>query len=79
MDSRYQDKLSSHLDSLDEKNLAEWKGSANRALKNEHDENHPDWEQMKSVAKWLGIPVGAGAAGGLWYIAKQVAKAISRH
>lgn len=76
MDARQEAALRNHLNSLSPQERANWKGAAEYAVQNEHDENHHSWEKIRQIGRWLGIT----SAGGLtFFTLKKLARAIMRH
>ena len=67
------------MSNLSEAERQKWIAAAKAASANEHDETHESWDNIKEMAKWLGIPAGMGAAGGLFYSMKRIARVMSRH
>jgi hypothetical protein len=76
MEAHHEEKLVTHLNNLPNEEQKKWKAAATHAANNEHDENHVAWDNIREIAKWLGIGGGGGAA---FFALKKIAHTILRH
>lgn len=80
MEQHHERQLRHHLSSMPAHESDNWRAAGSHALKNQHDPDHPAWDQIKQVAKWLGIPLGVITLGGGSFLAlKRIAQVMASH